>query len=115
MDIIYIHVPLRFLTKLPFHLLTTQVLLVHQNHVDLLGALQICTVDLFHFLQRHNIIIIAEERLYSVLLVQLDGNLADTLVVFRDDQSIWSKRRKLTSHQVLSREPNNLSSSTELS
>ena len=31
-----------------------------------------------------------------------------------DDQSIWSKRRKLSSHQVDSREPNNLSSSTEL-
>ena len=30
--------------------------------------------------------------------------------VTEDDQSIWSKRRKLSSHQVDSREPNNLSS-----
>ena len=65
---------------------------------------------------------------YTVLLIQLDGNLAstfrlDALVVLReddqsilklDDQSIWSKRRKLSSHQVESREPCNLSSRLKL-
>ena len=49
---------------------------------------------------------------YLVLLNQLDGNLAsDVSTRFpEDDQSIWSKRRKLSSHQVDLREPSNLSS-----
>ena len=51
---------------------------------------------------------------YTVLLIQLDGNLASdvsTRCSFpEDDQSIWSKRRKLSSHQVESREPCNHSS-----
>ena len=59
---------------------------------------------------------------YLVLSNQLDGNLAPDVStrasasknIYEDDQSIWSKRRKLSSHQVDSREPSNLSSSTEL-
>ena len=61
---------------------------------------------------------------YTVLLIQLDGNLASAVSTRcsghvhvqtrhtfpEDDQSIWSKRRKLSSHQVESREPCNLSS-----
>ena len=49
---------------------------------------------------------------HSILLIQLDGNLAsDVSTRFPEDgQSIWSKRRKLSSHQVESRELNNLSS-----
>ena len=55
---------------------------------------------------------------YTVLLIQLDGNLASDVSTRcsgrpqgnKDDQSIWSKRRKLSSHQVESREPCNLSS-----
>ena len=35
---------------------------------------------------------------------------ADEVPIPEDDQSIWSKRRKLSSHQVESREPCNLSS-----
>ena len=48
---------------------------------------------------------------YTVLLIQLDRNLASdvsTRCSFpEDDQSIWSKRRKLSSYQVESREPCN--------
>ena len=63
---------------------------------------------------------------YLVLLNQLNGNLASDVSTRcsgspqgtkhspDDDQSIWSKHRKLSSHQVDSREPSNLSSSTEL-
>ena len=66
---------------------------------------------------------------YTVLSIQLDGNLASDVSTrcsgrphslelarngfmqnHEDDQSIWSKRRKLSSHQVESREPCNLSS-----
>ena len=64
---------------------------------------------------------------YSVLLIQLDSNLAsdastrcsgrpqDSSVWYGSHlQSIWLKCWKLSFHQVESREPNNLSSSTEL-
>ena len=53
---------------------------------------------------------------YTVLLIQLDRNLASDISTrcSEIDQSIWSKRRKLSSYQVESREPCNLSSSTEL-
>ena len=58
---------------------------------------------------------------YLVLLNQLDGNFNsfrrfDQMVWSslgdspEDDQSIWLKRRKLSSHQVDSRESSNLSS-----
>ena len=55
---------------------------------------------------------------YTVLLIQLDRNLASDVSTRcssrppfpEDDQSIWSKRRKLSSYQVESREPCNLSS-----
>ena len=49
--------------------------------------------------------------------VVVPARLSDPLTSFHspeDDQSIWSKRRKLSSYQVESREPCNLSSSTEL-
>ena len=46
---------------------------------------------------------------YSFLLIQLDRKLAS-----EDDQSIWSKRRKLSPYQVESNEPNNLSSCIQI-
>ena len=49
---------------------------------------------------------------YTVLLIQLDGNLASDVSTRCSGrpQGIWSKRRKLSSRQVESREPCNLSS-----
>ena len=61
---------------------------------------------------------------YTVLLIQLDGNLASDVSTRcsgrprggrpEQPQVGWSKRRKLSSHQVESREPCNLSSRLKL-
>ena len=51
---------------------------------------------------------------YSVLLFQLDRNLASDVLTRCscpvDGKSIWSKRRKLSFYQVETREQSNLSS-----
>ena len=56
-----------------------------------------------------------KDKQLSLLLRSYISSMKFNKISFpEDDQSIWSKRRKLSSYQVESREPCNLSSSTEL-